>query len=179
MGNMARWRKKISRICTRQIRLYFRVGSNFRALPKVALRSTSASEPVGLREQRPGPVRRQSNMPVRRPSGSKSWACRSGPSCSVSGSRSSAHRGPVYDQGGCQSCSAQSRFGSILAGGSNLELSPDVAANKPTQAEAAKRAPQNKIVKNDPKTGVVPGSEQVISVTERVVPPSGNPKLMR
>jgi hypothetical protein len=58
-------------------------------------------------------------------------------------------------------------------------MSPDVAANRPNSAEAAKRASQNKIVKNELKTGDVAGSEQVISVTERVVPPSGNPKLIR
>jgi hypothetical protein len=99
--------------------------------------------------------------------------------------------GPVFSEDGCQS-SPHARAGSILAGGSQPSLSPTKnqipdkpASPSPTPAQAKKQgqsapfgmignpAPGRVQAKSQP--GDVPGSERVISVTERVVKSSADP----
>jgi hypothetical protein len=80
--------------------------------------------------------------------------------------------GPVYGTGGCQTCSSQARVGSVLANASNLDLSPELAAERPAPIEAASRVSPRNTAKGEPKAGYVPGSERVVSVTKRVVPTS-------
>ena len=70
--------------------------------------------------------------------------------------------GPVYDYAtDCQSCSMQSRAGSIL------ENTP---APMPAQAEQ-----YQEYVEGEMRLGDVPGSEQILSVTDRVVEPAVAP----
>ena len=70
--------------------------------------------------------------------------------------------GPVYDYApDCQSCSMQSRAGSILEG---------VPHPMPAQAEQ-----YQEYVEGEMRLGDVPGSEQILSVTDRVVEPAVAP----
>lgn len=70
--------------------------------------------------------------------------------------------GPVYDYAtDCQSCSMQSRAGSIL------ENTP---APMPAQAEQ-----YQEYVEGEMRLGDVPGSEQILSVTDREVEPTVAP----
>ena len=76
--------------------------------------------------------------------------------------------GPVYEGGRCQSCSLHSRAGSILAGTTEIEPSPDLA-QRPAQNQTVSNASLRRQVHGDTKPGDVPGSEQILSVTDRVV----------
>ena len=70
--------------------------------------------------------------------------------------------GPVYDYApDCQSCSMQSRAGSIL---------DNTPAAMPAQAEQ-----YQEYVEGEMRLGDVPGSEQILSVTDRVVEPAVAP----
>ncbi len=70
--------------------------------------------------------------------------------------------GPVYDYApDCQSCSMQSRAGSIL---------DNTPASMPAQAEQ-----YQEYVEGEMRLGDVPGSEQILSVTDRVVEPAVAP----
>ena len=71
------------------------------------------------------------------------------------------YRGPVYDYApDCQSCSMQSRAGSIL---------DNTLAPMPTPAQAEQ---YQEYVEDEMRLGDVPGSEQILSVTDRVVEPA-------
>ena len=72
------------------------------------------------------------------------------------------YRGPVYDYApGCRSCSMQSRAGSIL------ENTPEPM---PAQAEQ-----YQEYLEGEMRLGDVPGSERILSVTDRVVEPAVAP----
>jgi hypothetical protein len=99
------------------------------------------------------------------------------------------HSGPVYSQDGCQSC-GHCRAGSILCGNPQPSLAlaqPPVKNEKSVLASAlptrfnpsersavvdgtSRRMPSG--FKAELKPGDVPGSERIISVTERVVKPA-------
>jgi hypothetical protein len=99
------------------------------------------------------------------------------------------HCGPVYDGNGCQSCSSQSRAGSILSGASEIMPSAGLA-RRPVQGGSVSYAPAEGQVQGQSATftkvggrvqgrvqgqvrlGDVPGSERIVSVTDRVVEPS-------
>jgi hypothetical protein len=73
--------------------------------------------------------------------------------------------GPVYDSCGGQSCSMYHRAGSILAGTS------DVGMMEMEQEPVQEPTPVTRMSKSPTQAGVVPGSEQIVSVTERIVEP--------
>jgi hypothetical protein len=79
--------------------------------------------------------------------------------------------GPVYNGRGCQSCSPHSRTGSILSGAPELAPMPGLARRQ-VQGESVSRASLKNQVQGDIRPGDVPGSEQIVSVTDRVVDPS-------
>ena len=74
--------------------------------------------------------------------------------------------GPVHQGRGCGSCSLSGpRAGSILSGGSQVVASPmPMPGPRNTPTPAARRAPSGQM-----QLGEVPGSEQILSVTERTV----------
>ena len=73
--------------------------------------------------------------------------------------------GPVYDSCGGQSCSVYHRVGSILSGSPELPT----LAQQPVQEES----PSSMVDSGPVQEGDVPGSERIVSVTDRVVEPSG------
>lgn len=104
------------------------------------------------------------------------------------------YSGPVYDSG-CGSCGMHSRAGSILDGASSYDVygpalrepqAPEryvkskPAPSKPQKPQrVAKTVPpqadpqdQPQYGKGVPPFGIVPGSERIISITERVVEPA-------
>jgi hypothetical protein len=102
------------------------------------------------------------------------------------------HSGPVYSQDGCQS-SGSLRAGSILGGNPqpspmlaqtrvNNRLASAVPARSKTSRESASFGAASNWspagvsggLKGQPQPGYVPGSERVISVTERVVKPAAD-----
>jgi hypothetical protein len=74
--------------------------------------------------------------------------------------------GPVYDQG-CSSCSG-ARAGSILAGGVSETMPAQVVSDSHRNAETMQAGSGS-----HPRFGLVPGSEKILSVTDRTVNPSG------
>jgi len=95
--------------------------------------------------------------------------------------------GPVFSDGGCQS--AHSRAGSILGGGPQPSMSPKnnqlqdgSVSPSPTPAQAKKQNPSVSFgmaggrvqgpALGKAQPGDVPGSERIVSVTDRVVKPS-------
>ncbi len=76
--------------------------------------------------------------------------------------------GPVYYGDGCQSCSPHSRAGSILSGAPELTPSPELVRHQ-TQSKTVSRESLRNQVQSDVRAGDVPGSEQIVSVTDRVV----------
>ncbi|MCD4726353.1 MAG: hypothetical protein K8R46_01735 [Pirellulales bacterium] len=77
------------------------------------------------------------------------------------------YRGPVYDYApDCQSCSMQSRAGSILE---NTSVPMPTLAPTPTPARAEQ---YQEYTEGEMRLGDVPGSEQILSVTDRVVEPA-------
>ena len=87
--------------------------------------------------------------------------------------------GPVHNGCGCQSCSSQSRAGSILSGTSELTASSEMPSSglvrRQTRGEAITHASLRNHVQGDMQLGDVPGSEQIVSVTDRVVDSSTSP----
>jgi hypothetical protein len=104
--------------------------------------------------------------------------------------------GPVHDGEGCQSCDSRYRVGSILAGTAETatlhEVGADVttqgmadepivdgqtrvsakhARSEPSVAAVADSGRRQRYMQQTGKMGDVPGSEKVISVTDRVVEP--------
>lgn len=90
--------------------------------------------------------------------------------------------GPVYDSPGCQSCGSHSRAGSILAGEPELTESPEmversvpnksmasISSREPVQRQSASYGQRERQVQGQPRFGDVPGSEKIVSVTDRVV----------
>jgi hypothetical protein len=76
--------------------------------------------------------------------------------------------GPVHDDQGCQSCSTRARAGSILGGA--RELGPVLEeARRPAPAQRVSRASAPRQAQADTKPGYVPGSERIVSVSDRVV----------
>jgi hypothetical protein len=111
---------------------------------------------------------------------------------SVAGCRMCCHPydycGPVYEGRGCQSCSSNSRAGSILSGTPEFASSPEVvrrqvqgermartAVQGPTRGESMSPASLKSQVQGELRPGDVPGSEQIVSVTDRVVDPATAP----
>jgi hypothetical protein len=95
------------------------------------------------------------------------------------------HCGPVYQGcGGC-SCRSQPRAGSILDG--SVASGTVMTGSTSTGAPHPARVPSQGEAPSQPKLGLVPGSERIVSVTDRVVDPSatsagsssmaGQPKL--
>jgi hypothetical protein len=76
--------------------------------------------------------------------------------------------GPVYHDNGCQSCSLHDRAGSILAAAPMQNASPELARRQ-VQGKTISRASLQNQVREDIRSGDVPGSEQIVSVTDRVV----------
>jgi hypothetical protein len=94
--------------------------------------------------------------------------------------------GPIYDGNGCQSCESRSRLGSVLSGSPELTLTPELA-KRPVQGKTASSAPARGHMQGQSasfgivggrvqgrtqgqvQTGDVPGSEKIVSVTDRVV----------
>ncbi len=81
--------------------------------------------------------------------------------------------GPVYDYASdCQSCSMQSRAGSIL---------DNAPAPMPAQAEQYQQYVEDETrqhqqyVEDETRLGDVPGSQRIISVTDRVMEPAVAP----
>ncbi len=72
--------------------------------------------------------------------------------------------GPVYEGQGCSSCGSEARAGSILAGGSQPSPAPVLAPAPQTSS-----APVRRQVQGQMQFGDVPGSERIVSVTDRVV----------
>jgi hypothetical protein len=95
------------------------------------------------------------------------------------------YSGPVYQNhgSGCASCSSHGRAGSVLDGeteyiseGSVLESQPKtntkIISEEPVSEEPLQgRVPSKALSIEGPRFGDVPGSERIISVTERVVSP--------
>ena len=89
--------------------------------------------------------------------------------------------GPVYEGDGCQSCSLHSRAGSILASAPEITPSPDMV-RRPVRNQTASDVSRGRVqtqsvsdaslrsqVQAERRAGDVPGSEQIVSVTDRVV----------
>jgi hypothetical protein len=101
------------------------------------------------------------------------------------------YSGPVYQDQGCSSCRSQPRAGSILDGSVAGEpaVSRSVADSSTASRPVASRSvvsrptatatsrptsmPVPSQVSDQTHEGLVPGSERLISVTDRVVDPSG------
>ena len=81
--------------------------------------------------------------------------------------------GPVHFGQGCQSCLTHSRAGSILGGETQL-LSPRIQSET-IQGETVQDGTVLNGTQVEMQLGDVSGSEQIISVTDRVVEPSMTP----
>jgi hypothetical protein len=79
--------------------------------------------------------------------------------------------GPVYDSGDCQPCGSHSRAGSILSGTPEITSSPDLA-ERGLRGKTMSPASLRNEVQGEMRPGDVPGSERIVSVTDRVVEPS-------
>jgi hypothetical protein len=73
--------------------------------------------------------------------------------------------GPVYDQG-CSSCSG-ARAGSILEGGVSESMPAQIVGNSRHNVQTMQAG-----ARGQPRLGLVPGSEKILSVTDRTVTPS-------
>jgi hypothetical protein len=82
------------------------------------------------------------------------------------------YSGPVYDGQGCRSYGPTSRAGSILSGTPQLTPSLDLAQRPAQGRTVSSRASLQNQVKGDVRPGDVPGSQRIVSVTDRVVEPS-------
>ena len=84
--------------------------------------------------------------------------------------------GPVYSDYGCQTCSPYARAGSILVGSPEMIPSAELVQGSPEQGEAVSRASVDKQqLQVDVRPGDVPGSERIVSVTDRVVESPASP----
>jgi hypothetical protein len=82
--------------------------------------------------------------------------------------------GPVHTDHGCQSCSTRARTGSILAETSDVAPSLELA-HRPVPSNAVADKSLHRQIQGDIRPGDVPGSQQIVSVTDRVVDPSASP----
>jgi hypothetical protein len=82
------------------------------------------------------------------------------------------YSGPVYYRHGnsCASCLSHGRAGSVLEGGAEF-ISEEPAPEEIIHSRATNKAAKNDLALDGPLLGDVPGSERIISVTERVVAP--------
>jgi hypothetical protein len=100
--------------------------------------------------------------------------------------------GPVYSGSGCQSCMSGARVGSILGGSPELSAAPTLAS-RPIQSQSVASAPIPRPtqrqsasfgtvgghvegrVEGQVRSGDVPGSEQIVSVTDRAADEPSTP----
>jgi len=94
--------------------------------------------------------------------------------------------GPIHDGRGCPSCPSRAREGSILSGMSEMAPSAAMAPSaevtrRPVRSKSESVASRTKSdaslthqVQGDARPGDVPGSERIVSVTDRVVDPSAS-----